>query len=1838
MGKKFNPNYNYKSTSDYDYDKANRIIDNPTDSSEFINNRDWVEGDPYDNTLPMLSDSNNNSDMFVEAPNNSNLPMPNEDNGFWGKLQNWDGRLNNSVNDFMNSNSIGRFISRFGEAGARAITGDAVSNTDTGSKIANAAADFIGTGAGFMTRLPGLDFSIGSAMNKAIGKPVENVLNDVVEKYGANSRLTDYGIQALKTGAEFGGYEGLNNAIQGKDTGDGIAEGMAQGMLWGAGGKALGEILHAIPGIGKVKVLNDDGNRVTFQDENGNVQDMNKVIFDNTAERIPQSTIDNINKSNDLSSYSANDLLAARKYNNEIKNSIDNLGFNSDAVNNDAITNEIRNRLGAVGGPKYTIKNTAKDQALQDYQDAIDTIHNYFGTNKLTPEEVSRIKPELGIDLEQLLNNIDNAKTDVRVIGDRQRLRRIAGVDNTLFEPVTLNTEEQIPYVKIKKYPKTTEKIPSVMTYKEKIPIIENTSEQIPLVRVKKERNVNYIRQETNLPQFEDTSKLIDASEKVPLVRIKKEKVNNSEVAIDNVKSINSMTKDELFNAIGNTKLYQKYKPTETSVDWGIGKARGQGKRVGNMIIGAMSDAPQGKKTYVDLVGNVPEYKTIPEDFKGMENVDKINYLKAREYGLNHDQAMVYQIVKNDNNGLTDNQIMDRINHFQEIASPKTLSKNNEGALLSGDSNIVDRQSLFTKKGKAITKNIDKIEHDLIGLENGETTADEVINNLDFKGRKVHGYNLTQRHQIAEELIKGLDNGKSITHIDVINDGKIDAVNNKSTVSEILDRLDIKNVRDFNASPKKLPTFNNTLDFKGYREQPLTQKIIDRNPTNNPKYEIVEKVTHNTLPDFSGYIEKPIERTVMKSQSTPIWSGTENKILDQRLPDKESGYRTVTHEEAFGIPQNTKYPNVKLPKLKKPMSAIKEEGNINIPTDNKTTEMPPMNIPMPNKVANAKMDTADNSIEIPIVDIIRPDFNPESKPAQNIVSSKQKSNFKDLLQNFYTHVVDINNPIKKVDNESYVKATNSKNVGGTVDYIMTKGLVNTNGNKIGDSLAKVIDSIPKNQYNDFWEYALQRHNIARSGEGKPVFTHEDGNPYMPKESAERVKLLEQQHPDWKDKANNITKWIDNFMQEWGVNTGIVNGDLYKSLRKTYPDYIPTNREFNDLEDFIPGGSGNGKGFVNQGTPLKKATGSDRNIIDPTENIMNLVNRTVRAARYNEVGKSILDAVTKDPAGLKNLAEIIPDEIIPKTKTDNIVKVLIDGNPVYMKINDKGLLGAIEGINKSNVGDIEAKVKKATNMFKSLITTRNPVFAIRNIARDIPTYLVNTKENNPVKALGNLGSAFKDLITNADVYQQYKGLGGGGSNFFNSEHPYKSVKELNNKKWLPMIGDKIEAFNNLFESAPRLAEFKNTLKKTGDVNQALYDAADVTTNFSRGGDYTKHIDSGVPYLNAGVQGLDKLARQFKDRPIATVLKGATTITAPTLLINYMNKDNKNYQDLDNRTKDNYYLFPYGDKFIKIPKSRELGVLFGSLAERTLRKIQGDPQAFKNFANTALTNFAPSNPIENNIAAPFIYNIPSNKDFAGRSIVPQNMQDRSPALQYDEKTSEIAKKIGELTNLSPKQIDYVIKSYTGVVGQLALPAATKSNYSSNTIDNLLMPITSQFTADPLYNNQSLQDFYDNMQKTKTVAVDKNFIGNIDSKTTTHEERLSSEFTKANKEISELSKQSFDAMQKGDMDTVKKLRQQIVNIAAETNKYIPLPGQDASQLPMPVSELKANIDDQIKYNRSKQATSIRTKADQISKSNLSIEEKNQLLNDLMNRTNSMQKGKAPKKKAEKTNPYNK
>ena len=176
--------------------------------------------------------------------------------------------------------------------------------------------------------------------------------------------------------------------------------------------------------------------------------------------------------------------------------------------------------------------------------------------------------------------------------------------------------------------------------------------------------------------------------------------------------------------------------------------------------------------------------------------------------------------------------------------------------------------------------------------------------------------------------------------------------------------------------------------------------------------------------------------------------------------------------------------------------------------------------------------------------------------------------------------------------------------------------------------------------------------------------------------------------------------------------------------------------------------------------------------------MNLVNTTVRTARHNEIGQSMLEALRQNPK-LKEYAEIVPAGEKINPNVNNVVTVLEKGEPVNIRFKENGMsiLEALKGVQKIQDNNVlTAIAKKGNNIFKSLITTNNPLFAIKNILRDIPTSYIQGSEHNPIKHLGNVAKAYWELAdipaigkSPSILAKQYKALGGEMANFLTPEH-------------------------------------------------------------------------------------------------------------------------------------------------------------------------------------------------------------------------------------------------------------------------------------------------------------------------------------------------------------------------------------------------------------------------------------------------------------------------------------
>lgn len=766
-----------------------------------------------------------------------------------------------------------------------------------------------------------------------------------------------------------------------------------------------------------------------------------------------------------------------------------------------------------------------------------------------------------------------------------------------------------------------------------------------------------------------------------------------------------------------------------------------------------------------------------------------------------------------------------------------------------------------------------------------------------------------------------------------------------------------------------------------------------------------------------------------------------------------------------------------------------------------------------------------------------------------------------------------------------VQATRS--ASGTSEYIFTNKLVNPNGDIIDNrSFKDVFMPVSKNS-KEFNVYAQNLNNIARWAQDKPL-----DRSVSAEESQRIVNEILKEHPEFAKMTQDINDYWQKFTHAWLVDTGRMNEQAWKAMIEKYPNYVPA---FMKDKGVRVGGS---KFAVDAGTKGAKA-GTTLDRVPIEDAMMEQVQQLVKSTRKNDMYLSVIDTLRKDPENLKRFG-IVKSKTSPISGTDIDEFLSLADQEALKEVNSKVYtISAMENgqkvtayINKdlaeafgkldNLIGSPQMQMfanigKSITNPLKAGITGYNPLFAVSNAARDIPTALIQS-EYGMLKTTKNMFRGIKEMATNGDMWQRYLALGGKSSGYIKANKGFEKNLSLS-KNPIKNIWEGMKtvlgAVGEATESIPRFAEFMSSMEAHGDVARALTESAEVTVNFSRAGEVTKFLDAWTLYLNAAVQGIDKFVRTAKAHPVRTAARSLEVVGVPYALLMVNNWSNPHYQDLNDRTKQNYFCIPNlageidesgnAKTFIKIPLNREYGSIFSSSMDVIAGYLSGEANPWNGYAETLKTNFFPPNPLTDNVLSPLVLNLPQNKDFAGRSIVPKNLENVSPQLQYDYSTSGLAKGISNVANnlripsdtlKSPMKVDYLLDSFGGYLGQVGQAVTDPQlqgigeRIKGATID----PFVNRFTADPRFSSGVVSDFYDNKEKAERAANDEKILTGgkgqayVQNKT----------YNAIQQELSDLSKQEREILSSGlskaEKDRqIKAIREQKNEIARSASQRV-------------------------------------------------------------------------------------
>jgi hypothetical protein len=610
---------------------------------------------------------------------------------------------------------------------------------------------------------------------------------------------------------------------------------------------------------------------------------------------------------------------------------------------------------------------------------------------------------------------------------------------------------------------------------------------------------------------------------------------------------------------------------------------------------------------------------------------------------------------------------------------------------------------------------------------------------------------------------------------------------------------------------------------------------------------------------------------------------------------------------------------------------------------------------------------------------------------------------------------------------------------------------------------------------------------------KPVFSNE----ITAEISKKIVDKYEEKNPKFKEWAKDVYDFLDANTQEL-VKSGVISEDTRQLFKEMYPHYVPISR-VNNKGNAIAVPLDTRKTGVN--SPIKRAKGGNQDILPLFETMANRTLQTYSSSARNNFGVELLHTLktvqTAENIDVYNVVEELTNsdnnELLKdgNKTTPPTFTVFENGEKVTFEIS-KDMYDALKPVSEGLAVKIKA-LNKISNFRRGVLTEYNPVFMITNSLKDIQDVVVNSQHT--AKTISKLPEAYSQIIDKGYWYNEYIQNGGEQNSYFNAnDGSFENDKKVSigkNVATMPLRA--ISKVNNIIEMSPRLAEYIASREKGRSIETSMLDASRVTTNFKAGGNVTKFLNrNGATFLNASVQGAMQQVRNIQEAKIKGI-KGWTALACkyaiaglPVILLNnILWKDDKDYQELQDYVKDNYYcIAKYGDgKFIRIPKGRTTATI-QKIVSNTSEYLTEDKQInidnlskdFWEDLQFTMDNLAPNNPLDNNIISPIIQAV-TNTSWYGEDIVPSRLQNKPVVEQYDESTDKLSKWLGEKLNVSPYKINYLLDQYGGGISDVVLPMLTPQ--AENNI------IEDKFTTDSVMKSKYPGEFFEKNEKLNILA---------------------------------------------------------------------------------------------------------------------------------------------------------
>jgi dephospho-CoA kinase len=616
-----------------------------------------------------------------------------------------------------------------------------------------------------------------------------------------------------------------------------------------------------------------------------------------------------------------------------------------------------------------------------------------------------------------------------------------------------------------------------------------------------------------------------------------------------------------------------------------------------------------------------------------------------------------------------------------------------------------------------------------------------------------------------------------------------------------------------------------------------------------------------------------------------------------------------------------------------------------------------------------------------------------------------------------------------------------------------------------------IDNKPITPFFDVFKPAYENPNLLWAFQSvmrvkrETRFNREGRKVKVTAADRKKAKQVLQDYPELQTMIDEYNRTNEHTVQ-FLVDTGVLDEQTGKTWLEN-ADYIPFYRPLEGVEGF--------KGpQIFQGlsvTPFQRAKGSEeKDIVDPITGITNNLRAAINLGMKNIAANRVM----------RNFVDMgIAQKVKGNVKGPDIVTIRVKGKNVNFKVDDPMLYQSFSVMNQGDFAPqgLFMSILRGTKGFVSDLITRVPDFWFRQIVRDSASaYVLSGANYVPIiSSIKESMSIAKGMITgrlpeefvklrNAGIITGYdKGVrdidsteslvNGLYKNAFKSERPLIEKVYMFPIDLLSTVWDILGQGTAITDAATRVAVYKDTLKRTDNEAEAIFQALEVL-NFTRRGNnqlFQLYAQSTM-FLNPRLQGLDVFYRGLtgrygigkglsRSKRLKAVLMRVSAVASLSVFYYLLARDSEEYEEAPEEIKDNYLIIPGSKKLVgqpvAIPKPFEVGLLTMTIPERLTAYFMDDI-AGKDVADSLKRNLSHTLAITPPTAVdPLLENFFNYDFFTGRQIVPDYLKGTGD-LAYRPQTDTLSKVIGDELNISPLYVENLFRSYSGTLGSWIMMA--------------------------------------------------------------------------------------------------------------------------------------------------------------------------------------------------------